>query len=208
MPLIKIERTGEHRAWGLWRIAELEDELISQTSPFESIPESIKNTNKRLEFAAGRALVKQVLNSLAVEFQGISKDAFGKPSLKGSVAEISLSHSWPYVAVIADRSNPVGIDLEQPKDKLLRIAARILNPVELADAGDDIVKHCIYWCAKESLVKLHGKKDLVFAENLEIRPFDQKPEGNIIGSIIVNTTVTTFKLKYAIEQDFVVVYNE
>ena len=208
MSLVKIEITPEQRAWGLWRIEEPEETLIAETSPYESIPSTIANQNKRLEFAAGRVLVKQVAESLNLAFHGIAKDEFGKPSLKQNTAQLSLSHSWPYVAAIVDRSEPVGIDLEQPKGKLLRVAHRILNPVELLDAGEDIVKHCIYWCAKETMVKIHGKKDLVFAKNLEIKPFEMKNEGNIIGSIIVNNSSTTHNLKYSIKNEFVVVFNE
>jgi phosphopantetheinyl transferase len=207
MSLVKIEIAGQ-RAWGLWRVQEEEQTLIGETSPYESIPSTITNEKKRLEFAAGRALVKHIAEALALSFTGIAKDSYGKPSLKGSGAHVSLSHSWPYVASIIALDAPVGIDLEQPKEKLLRVAHRVLNPVELRNAGDDVVKHCIYWCAKETLVKIHGKKDLVFAENLEIRPFEKENEGNIIGSIIVNNKLTTLNLKYSIHDDFVVVFNE
>jgi hypothetical protein len=77
----------------------------------------------------------------------------------------------------------------------------------LLDAGNDETKHCIYWCAKESLVKIYGKKDLVFAENLEIMPFNLKTAGDITGKIIINDTKTTVPLYYQVYTGFVVVFN-
>jgi phosphopantetheinyl transferase len=112
------------------------------------------------------------------------------------------------VAAIIDHDKTVGIDLEQPKEKLLKIAPRILANEELADAGDDITKHCVYWCAKEALIKVYGKKDLTLAENLIISPFQLENEGNITGRIIVKNTITTIPLKYQVFESFVIVFNQ
>ncbi|MFZ6010979.1 MAG: 4'-phosphopantetheinyl transferase family protein, partial [Bacteroidota bacterium] len=173
------------RAWALWKIEEQEPALANEVNPFEVPPATITNPLKRLEFLAGRVLIKTLLNHWSIPFEGLTKDEFGKPYLKNSTFHISLSHSYPYVAAIIDRNIPVGIDLEQPKEKLLRIGHRVLSTSELRDAGTDVIKHCIYWCAKESLIKIYGKKDLHLAENLQISPFSPKKEGNLIGRIIV-----------------------
>ena len=60
-----------------------------------------------------------------------------KPSLDQNSHHISLSHSYPYVAAQID-SHAVGIDVEQPKEKLLRIAHRVFNKAEVKDAGTDL----------------------------------------------------------------------
>ena len=113
----------------------------------------------------------------------------------------------PYVAALVDRTYPVGIDLEQPKDKLLRIAHRILHEEELVSAGKDLVKHTIFWCAKEALVKLHGQKNLVFAENLLIDGFELETEGDIRGRIIVTDSERVIPLHHILFPNFVVVFN-
>jgi phosphopantetheinyl transferase len=177
-------------------------------APLESVPDNITNPLKRLEFLAGRVLIKELVQVFGLEFHGLVKDSFGKPFLKKHGFQISLSHSYPYVAAVIHHSLSVGIDLEQPKEKLLRIAPRVLHREELLDAGQDIIKHCIYWCAKEALVKIHGKKDLVFSENLLIDPFSKEKEGQLVGRIIVNTTETTVILKYFVFEKFVVVLNQ
>ena len=206
MPLAKIV-SEEDRTWGLWRIGESESSLAQQVAPWEIVSDTITNENKRLEFLAGRVLVKEIFASMSLNFQGITKDQYGKPFPKGNDCHLSLSHSYPYVAALVDRNGPVGIDLEQPKDKLLRIAHRILHVEELENAGEDIVKHTVYWCAKETLVKLHGQKNLTFAENLIIDGFKLKTEGNIRGRIIVSQDERVIPLRYILFPNFVVVFN-
>ena len=206
MPVEKIVR-DTNRSWGLWLIQESEEVLQEQLGDLFQVPDSFTNGNKRLEWLAGRLLIRNLLQSMNLQFNGIVKDEFGKPFLKNIPHHISLSHSYPYVAAIVDQDKIVGIDLEQPKEKLLRIAPRILASDELQDAGEDLIKHCVYWCAKEALIKVYGKKDLTLAENLIIRPFQLKNEGNITGRIIVKDTETTIPLQYKIFEDFVVVFN-
>jgi phosphopantetheinyl transferase len=208
MPLEKLEYQSTERAWGLWNIREAEGELIGQLQKFESIPSNITHEQKRLEFCVGRVLAKTLLEKLSVKFEGIIKDEFGKPFFKNNAYQLSLSHSYPYVGALIDRSKSVGIDVEQIKPKLLKIAPRVLHPTELEDAGDNEIKHCIYWCAKEALIKIYGKKDLVFAENLLIKPFTLQNQGNLSGRIIVNNTETTIPLYYEVHNGFTVVLNK
>lgn len=206
MPLEKLESSTE-RAWGLWHIRESEAELMDLIREFETIPPTITHEQKRLEFCVGRVLAKTLLEKLSVKFEGIIKDEFGKPFFKNNTYQLSLSHSYPYVSALIDKNKSVGIDVEQIKSKLLKIAPRVLHPTELKDAGDNEIKHCIYWCAKEALIKIYGKKDLVFAENLLIKPFTLQNQGNISGRIIVNSTETTIPLYYEVHHGFTVVLN-
>ena len=207
MPLEKIVLEAD-RAWALWRITENEASLADKVNPFERISDALSNSNKRLEWLAGRVLVQEVFNAMSLSFQGITKDEYGKPYPKGYDYHLSLSHSFPFVATIIDKVESVGIDLEQPKEKLLRIAHRIFHPQEMRDAGTDIVKHCVYWCAKEALVKIHGQKNLVFAENLIIEPFTLRGHGDIKGKIVSGAVERVIPLHYIIYPNFVVVFNQ
>jgi 4'-phosphopantetheinyl transferase len=149
MPIAKITSLGENSCWALWKIEEQEEDLSYQA--MESCPEDVISSQKRLEYLAGRALMKSMMEQLGHSYVGMRKDEAGKPFLKNSDYQVSLSHSYPYAAAQVHYSHPVGIDLEQPKEKLLRIASRVLSPSEEKDAGDHVTKHCIYWCAKEAL---------------------------------------------------------
>lgn len=207
MPLEKLEYQAEERAWGIWKIDEDEQLLLDQVKDYESISEAITHPQKRLEFIAGRVLARNLLEALGKPFQGVTKDVFGKPFFKENMFQLSLSHSFPYVAALTDIRKSVGIDLEQIKSKLLKIGPRVLHPAELHDAASDETKHCVYWCAKEAMVKIYGKKDLMFSEHLLVNPFKLEKEGALSGKIIVGETETTIPLQYIVYDNFVVVFN-
>ena len=206
MPL-EVFETGDKRAWALWRITENETELTQLLSQREDVPQTISNPQKRLEWITGRLLTQTLLENFDLAYNGIVKDEYGKPYAFDQDIHLSLSHSFPFVAVIVDKRSTVGIDLEQPKEKLLRVATRVLSASELTDAGDSVVKHCVYWCAKETLIKIYGKKDLTLSSNLFIEPFQLVTEGNIIGRIIVNEVERLIPLYYRIFSQFVIVFN-
>ncbi len=203
MPLDRVYPLSDS-IWGIWKITEGEADL-SAVIPGEKVPESLTNPLKRQEHLAGRALIKALLQRWNIDYKRLEKDSFGKPFLPGTSIHLSLSHSYPHVAAVLHRERNVGIDLEQPKDKLLRIAHRILAPDELEDAGQNVTKHCIYWCAKEALIKIYGKKDLTFASNLRISPFLIGSSGHLVGRIVADNTETTIPLYYVVFDKFVVV---
>lgn len=207
MPLNKITHE-EDQLWGLWKIEEDEVGLQQTVGEYENVPDSLTNPVKRLEFLAGRNLVKTLMERLGVTYRGIVKDEYGKPYPIDSGYQLSLSHSFPYVAASIHPNQSVGIDLEQPKEKLFRIASRILDEDELMTAGNDLTKHCIIWCAKEVLVKVHGKKDLIFSKNLKISPFSLNLRGEITGRIIVDNHQAIVPLYYEVHRDFTVVLNK
>jgi phosphopantetheinyl transferase len=192
----------------LWKIEEDETRLKADAAWPEQIPESIHHPHKRLEWYAARVLVKALMQRCGLAFQGIVKDAFGKPFPAGSDYHLSLSHSYPYVAAYLHATHSVGIDIQPPRTSLLRIAHRILDPSELAFAGQDLNTHCVIWCAKEVLIKVHGRKDLIFSKNLRISPFSTNSKGYFSGSIIVGTTETVVRLYYEMQPGFAMVLNK
>lgn len=204
MPMIKFcdQQPG---AWAVWQITETETELSALS--FETCPAEIGHQVKRLEFLAARVLLQKVSGMQGISFQGIHKNAHGKPFLSGAACPISLTHSYPFVAAQLHPRDPVGIDLEQPKEKLLRVAPRFLSHQELADAGKDLTKLCVYWCAKEALYKLRGTPGLNFASDLHIVPFVQKPAGLLSATIQTNPAYQV-KLYYRVEPEYVIAVTE
>jgi 4'-phosphopantetheinyl transferase len=206
MPLEKIV-IEKDRAWALWRITEDEATLSARVSEGEPIPDSLTHPSKRIEWFAGRMLINELFTALSLKFNGISKDDFGKPFPIGYDHHVSLSHSFPFIAAVVDKSGPAGIDLEQPKVKLFRVAHRIFHKDELRDAGNDLIKHTVYWCAKETLIKIYGKKDLTLAEHLLVDAFQLAEAGDIRGRIIAGGTERIIPLHYEVYPGFVLVLN-
>ncbi len=206
MPLLKIQKNSEQSGWALWFITETEQELSEISG--ESIDSTIVSYTKRLEWLAGRALIKSLVEQCGLDFYGLEKDEYGKPFLKEHTHPISLSHSFPYVAAQIDQTTEVGIDLEQPKPKLLKIAHRVLSSQELEDAGTDITKHCVYWCAKEALYKSYGKRGLHFANHLIVAPFVLRRGGELQGKILADGYSRELGLIYSIQPEYVLVHTK
>ncbi len=204
MPLLKMEMTAKQCGWAIWFIGETKAELESLTS--ERSPLEIISEQKQLEWLAGRTIIKSLVENCELTYEGIYKDEFGKPFLLKLPNQISLTHSFPYVAAQIDIQKSVGIDLEQPKEKLLRIAPRVMASYELVDAGKDIVKHCVYWCAKEALYKVYGRRGLIFSNHLNIEPFMLQPFGNLKGRIEADGNEIKVDLCYSVHPEFVLVY--
>ncbi len=202
MPLREIHQTGNQSGWAIWHIDERLDQLKSKIAG--EPPKEITHENKKLEWLAARHLVLLLSNHMGLRYFGIKKDAFGKPSLEKYPHYLSLSHSFPYVAAQIDHDHPVGIDLEQPKAKILKIAPRLFSPGELADAGTDVVKHTVYWCAKETMYKIHGKGGLHFSDHLIIEPFKLQEKGALKGVITSHKKINV-NMDYQIEPDYVLV---
>jgi 4'-phosphopantetheinyl transferase len=206
MPLLKIQKISEQSGWALWFITETEQELSEISG--QPIDSKIVSYPKRLEWLAGRALIKSLVEQCGMDFHGLEKDDYGKPYLKKHTHPISLTHSFPYVAAQIDPTIQVGIDLEQPKQKLLTVAHRVLSLQELDDAGTDITKHCVYWCAKEALYKSYGKRGLHFADHLNVAPFTLKRNGELQGKIIADGYSNELELIYSIQPDYVLVHTK
>jgi phosphopantetheinyl transferase len=206
MPLREFHQSGAQSGWAVWHITENEEQLSSGIIGI--VPDEIINEKKRLEWLASRQLILVLCNHLGLRFFGVRKDDFGKPFLEKYPHHISLSHSFPFVAAQIDYDRPVGIDLEQPREKLLNIAPRIMSPSELHDAGKDIVKHCVIWCAKETMFKIHGEGGLHFSNQLNVEPFLLQEEGSITGLISQNGKGTKVQLSYEVNPDFVLVYTK
>ncbi len=174
MPLLtnKINITDGHIL--IWQLEESVDELK------ESLPEwldfseysEISHPQKKREWLAGRRLFISLCKEAGIPFQGIWKSPEGKPFLLGSAAHISLSHSEHLVAAALHFHSPVGIDLEQPREQLCRIATKFLSPPEHAHAAADPDLLCRYWCAKEAVFKLFGEKKISFREHIRLTPPD------------------------------------
>ena len=132
---------------------------------------SINHPAQRVEWLACRVAVRQLVEKEGWLYAGLQKDEFGKPHLVGLPGSISLSHTGGWAAAVLHRSRPVGIDIEPIRDQFQRVVPRVLSVDEIAHANGDSGRLAVYWCAKEALYKLYGKRNLTFREHLHVEPF-------------------------------------
>ena len=163
------------------------------------------NLAKRdLEKAGSKFLLTELLQTADFE---ISYTPANKPFLKDRTEHISISHSHDKLAIIINKNENTGLDIELIRDKVLKIKHKFLNEKELAFAKDDIEKLITIWAAKETLFKVYGLKEVDFIKNLFIEDFDDSVFfGKIdIGSFkkqykLVSETVDDYKLVYVLNE--------
>ena len=205
MPLLKICHNGPYDAWAVWEVKEDEDFFSGELPQCDRCPEDILFPAKRIEWTAGRFLVKYLFNTCGMDYRGLRKDESGKPFPVESDAQVAISNSLPYIAVQVHESAPVGIDIEKPRKNIKMVMDRILSRPERGDAGTDRRKMMIYWCAKEAMFKIHGRRGVIFSKELRVRPFQRSGSGTLDGTITAGGRETKVKLDYLQQSGFTLV---
>ncbi len=177
MGIIKTIYPNKNSIVIIWKINEPLSALQNMTKE----KSKIKNLNKQKEFYASRILIENLCKSFNIRYYGIIKNDSGKPYLKNRTENISISHSFPYVAGILNEEKKCGIDIEKIQKKILKINHKFLSKSELNKVKKNTKKNTIYWTAKESLYKLKGEF-LSFKNDIKI--IELKNSFNIYGKIL------------------------
>lgn len=141
--------------------------------------ESIANEQKRIEFLISRIAIKELASRLNIDFSGIDKDEHGKPFLINSHWEISITHTVDFIGVVFREKLPLGMDIEKPQTKMLKVLPRLMVDSEIELMGDSLEYATIFWSAKEALYKLYGKRKVDFKENLLVWRENEEWKGKI-----------------------------
>ena len=173
MPICHHEIIGKQTEVVIWEINETEFEL-GKGLCLSAEALQILSKRKSEVHRKGYLAVRQLLNSLRILPDIYQYDKIGAPFLTDG-RFISISHSKNKAAA-AISSTPVGIDLENYKEKIKFIAPRFLNSLEIKkpDEMDELVYLTQIWTAKEALYKLYKKPGLIFSEQISIEPFQKK----------------------------------
>lgn len=165
MPLLLSKKIDDHEAaYAVWKISETNGQLqrmITERPPKDYHP------TKQAEWMATRMLIENLCQKFDLDYQGIVKDQYGKPFLKGHTAQISISHSFPIASAMIHMNSPCGIDVEWPRATMQRVQHKFLNAEEY-QYRDDQKALCIIWAAKEAIYKRYGKKQLSFKDNMKV----------------------------------------
>jgi 4'-phosphopantetheinyl transferase len=175
MPLVHSEMIEESSTLLLWELTETETELKETLGYAYNADElsAITHPQKLREWLASRLLIKIIAEQFDINYIGTYKDEHGKAFLIDNDSHISITHTNDFVAVAINPPAAVGIDMEKMDAKLQRTSKKYLSQPEFEHAGDEIALLCMYWCAKEALYKLYGKKKVSFKDSIYIEPFDK-----------------------------------
>lgn len=182
MAIAYRQQIDEDTEFALWKIEEQADELYRQLqlNPEEkAFVEGISNGKRHLHWLGTRVLLRKMLNT--EEYIDCRVDDHGKPYLFTLPYHISLSHSFDYAAVMISRKSAVGIDVEQIKQKVERIAHKFMRPEELAfiEPEHRIEQLYVCWCAKEAIYKCYGQKEVSFLDHIILQPFKFNERGDV-----------------------------
>jgi 4'-phosphopantetheinyl transferase len=181
MPVVFNKHIDKDTILAVWKIEESEELLLAglQLKQHElDYLSSLNNGKRLLHWLSTRLLLRTMLNT--ADYIDCRMDEHGKPYLVNSNAQISLSHSYDYAAVIIGEKS-VGVDIEQVKTKIHRIQQKFLSPPELTlpNVMDNTQGLYACWCAKEAVYKWYGKKGLEFRKHIHIQPFELGNEGSM-----------------------------
>ena len=195
--------------FALWKIEENDEELYKQLQLNEAEKACIQNLSngkRYLHWLGTRVLLRKMLHTN--DYIHASVDAHGKPYLVNIPCHISLSHSFDYAAVMISSNSPVGIDIEQVKEKVERIAHKFLSDDELAFINEEqkIQQLYVCWCAKEAVYKCYGQKEVSFADNISLQPFNFEGHGTVAARLNKGDVIIDYEVNYLQYQDYMIGY--
>ena len=204
-----LKKNIEDASIGVWEIKESVEELYEQLqlSPEEErVFSSLKTPTRKQHWLGYRMILPYLVREH--ELSAISYDTYGKPYLNNGVRHISVSHSGKYSALIASPVHSVGIDIERIDTKIERISHKFLTEQELSEVGRDLSVEALYvmWAAKETLYKLHGRRDILFKDHIYIAPFVPQNEGLVYGTINAGDGEKVYAVQYQRFEDYILSY--
>lgn len=152
----------------VWRVnscAETLVKLVQLNTKEQTDYKALKTEKRKVEFLACRIALKSLFtNSLLLQHK-----KSGKPYIK-EVEHVSISHSHNYIA-IAFGDIEVGIDIEKPQEKMLRLISRVLSEEENTNflKKPSTKLACKLWGAKESVLKYIGDKNLNYRDDIILK---------------------------------------
>ncbi|WP_304036904.1 4'-phosphopantetheinyl transferase family protein [Mesonia mobilis] len=205
MALYKTITVNEHTKVFIWKVEEsLEwlSEGISLTNHCAKRVDGMKSEIHRRGFMSIRHLMAEA----GYVDQDLWYDDLGKPHLKDG-QYISITHSFNFTGIIVS-NQPVGIDIEKQRDKIIKIANKFTPLREyhtLANEEAIIRKLTIVWGSKESIYKVHAQPGLGFLEHIYIKDFDFE-DAVTRGTVTFEGEKTEYELEFLEFEGFTCVY--
>lgn len=213
MPLHKVVYLSNNTKLYLWKITEDFDTLFSQVKLKDSSLVRLKSM-KSESHQKGFLAVRMLLQYNDYSDFDLFYDEFGKPHLKPQGCsikdvEVSISHSNDFSAIAISDSN-VGLDLEQLKEKTLRIAPRFMDVSHLENLSEEekIKKATVVWGIKESIFKIKNEKGISFPNHIFEDDFtfeDKKASATLKFNKNPEDSGEKFKIQFDSVEDYIFV---
>ena len=175
MPIFFQQQVNENTRLGVWKIEETEEFFKGNVPQHRDVT----HPHKRLQHLAGRFLLQFLFPDFPYHLIEIADTR--KPFLPDEQYHFSISHCGDYAAAIVSRDKRVGIDVEIPVEKILRIQDKFLSDEEKSEfaIGDrqwelrltthDSRLTTLLWSAKESVFKWYGNGSVDFRKQIRLQ---------------------------------------
>lgn len=209
MGLVYKKQLDNKTSFGIWKIEEQSDDLLNQLQLKQHETDFIATLNegkRHLHWLSTRVLLRKMLND--PEYIDCQIDDHGKPFLVNFPHHISMSHSFDYAAVMISEDKEVGIDIEQVRSKIERIANKFMKASELEFISSEKRTEHLYvcWCAKEAIYKLQGKNNVSFKDHIHLNKFEYEDFGVFHGSLKTPEVCRLFEVGYEKFEDYMIGY--
>lgn len=184
MPLFYQQNINATTRLAIWKIEETED-FFSSTVPLQR---EITHPHKRLQHLAGRYLLRFLYPDFP--HNEILIASTRKPFLLDEQYHFSISHCGDYAAAIVSSNHRVGIDIEIPTAKVLRIAHKFLSEEEGQEFGiwnlesgiqlltSNFILPTLLWSSKEAIFKWWGNGEVDFSKMIRLEKFQLETKGS------------------------------
>ena len=209
MPLHKVIYLSNNAKLYLWKITEDFDALFNQIRLKDSSLarlQTMKSENHKKGFLAVRMLLQHNdYNDFDLYY-----DEFGKPHIKPQgcsvkEVEISISHSNDFSAIVISEQK-VGLDLEQLKEKVLKIAPRFMDVSHLENLSETekMETATVVWGIKECIFKIKNEKGISFPDHIFEDDFNYDDK-KASATLKFNNKEEKFKIQYDSVEDYIFV---
>lgn len=175
MPVFFQHQINESTRLGIWKIEESEEFFLG------TVPQhrNVTHPHKRLQHLAGRFLLQFLFPGFPYELIQIADTR--KPFLPEEQYHFSISHCGDFAAAIVSKDSRVGIDIEIPVEKILRMQDKFLSEEEKIIFNiqhsmlnsqlptPDPRLSTLLWSAKESVFKWYGNGGVDFRKHIELQ---------------------------------------
>ena len=230
MPLYKVILLSKTAKLYLWKITEDLDTLKSQIRLKDSSISRLESM-KSISHQKGFLAVRMLLQHNDYNDFDLYYDEFGKPHLKmengrwkteekeqifkksysnyqlptPNSQHISISHSNDFSAIVIS-DQKVGLDLEQLKEKVLKIAPRFMDVSHLENLSETekMEKATVVWGIKECIFKIKNEKGISFPDHIFEDDFNYEDK-KASATLKFNNKEEKFKIQFDSVEDYIFV---
>ena len=168
MPIFFQHQVNESTRLGVWKIEENE-EFFKGNVP---VHRDVTHPHKKLQHLAGRFLLQFLFPDFPYELIQIADTR--KPFLPDEQYHFSISHCGDFAAAIVSKKSRVGIDVEIPAEKILRVQDKFLSENEkevfnFQQPASGFQLPTLLWSSKESVFKWYGDGGVDFRQHIQLQ---------------------------------------